>query len=196
MEDFINNKKYIAILGVSRELFWKHGIRRVSVEEICQKAQTSKMTFYRFFSDKIDLARKVMDQFYDESLVNFRKIVQEDTPVSEKMQRMIQMKLEGSTDISKEFIQDLLNGSNPELTDYFEKKLKFIWEEGIKEFKIGQEQGWIRKDLNIEFMFYYLQKTTTFLVDDEVLAKFSSVQEMILEVTNLIIYGIAPINRL
>ena len=192
MEDFKNNKKYIAILDASRELFWKHGIRRVSIEEICQKAQTSKMTFYRYFNDKTDLARKVIDKFYDEGIINFRKIVQEDTPISEKMQKMIQMKLEGSTDISNEFIQDLLSNTSPELSLYFKEKMEFIYTVVINEFKIGQKDGWIRKDLNIEFMFFYFQKTALLLADKEFLSQFRSPQEMILEVTNLIIYGIVP----
>ncbi len=194
MEDFKNSKKYTAIMSASKDLFWKLGVRRVSIEEICREAKTSKMTFYRYFPDKIDLAKKVIDQFYDESMTNFRKIIREKSPVSEKMQKMIKMKMEGSTDISTEFIQDLLNSSDPELSSYFKEKLKFIYAEGIKEFKIGQNDGWIRKDLNVEFMFLYFQKTTSFLADKKILEQFKSPQELIMELTNLVIYGIVPRN--
>jgi AcrR family transcriptional regulator len=192
MEDFSNNKKYLSILEVSRKLFWKHGIRRVSVDEICREAGTSKMTFYRFFPNKIELAKTVIDRFYDEGIIRFRNIIKEDLPFSEKMQKMIRMKVEGSNDISNEFIQDLLHGNNDELSKFFEQKLKFIYSELIKEFKKGQEIGWIRKDLNVEFMFYYFQKTAEIMADNETMAQFSSPQEMILEMANLMIYGIVP----
>jgi AcrR family transcriptional regulator len=192
MEDLINNKKYIAIMNAARELFWKHGIRRVSIEEICREAKTSKMTFYRFFPNKIELAKIVMDRYYEQGVIDFRKLIREDCPVSEKMQKMIRMKLEGSSDLSNEFVQDLLSSTSPELSSYFNEKMKFIYSEVINEFKIGQKDGWIRKDLNVEFMFFYFQKTASMLADKDLLSQFRSPQEMILEVTNLIIYGIVP----
>jgi AcrR family transcriptional regulator len=192
MENPGNNKKYTAILAASRKLFWKHGFRRVTIEEICREAETSKMTFYRFFTDKSELAKVVLDQYYDESMQIFRNIIREDSSAAVKMKKMIAMKLEGSNDISNEFIQDFLFSKDSSLSEYFEKKLQFIYAEGIKEFKNGQEEGWIRKDLNVDFFFYFNQKILPFIIDQQTLNFFNSPQDMIAEVSNLIIYGIAP----
>ena len=192
MEDLKSNRKYSAILDVSRRLFWKHGVRRVTIDEICREAQTSKMTFYRFFANKTELAKVVIDRYYEESLKKFREILRADTSPAEKMQGIISMKLEGSNDISNEFIQDVLTLNNPELYSFFSEKLRVISDEGIREFKNGQEEGWIRKDLNVEFMFFFFLKTAAFLADPELLGKFSSPKEMILEMSNLLIYGIVP----
>lgn len=192
MEVFTSNKKCTAILQSSRRLFWKHGFRRVTIDEICREAKTSKMTFYRFFPDKIELAKTVLDQYYDENFIKFRELFRDDTSVAVKLQRMIQMKVEGSNDISKEFIQDFLMSSNPELTAYFEEKTKTVWREGIKEFKRGQEEGWIRKDLNVEFLFHFSMKIIPVIYDTELLKLFETPHDLIMEVTNLIIYGIAP----
>jgi AcrR family transcriptional regulator len=192
MEDLSNNKKYSAILDASRKLFWKHGFRRVTIEEICREAKTSKMTFYRFFPDKTELAKTVLDQFYDQSMLDFRKIIREKSSSAVKMQKIIAMKLEGSNDISSEFIQDFLFSKDSTLTAYFEEKLKVIYKEGIKEFKNGQDEGWIRRDLNVEFLFYFSQKILPVITDESMLKLFRSPQEMIHEVSNLIIYGIAP----
>jgi AcrR family transcriptional regulator len=192
MEDLSTNKKFIAILSASRTLFWKHGFRRVSVEEICREAGTSKMTFYRFFPNKTQLAMRVLDHYYEEGMRNFRKMIREDSSVSEKMQNMILMKLNGSNDISNEFIKDFLISTDSTIKLYFEEKLKGIWEEGIREFKIGQAEGWIRKDLNVEFLFHFSQKIIPLLNDRDMLKLFPSPQELIIELTNLIVYGIAP----
>jgi len=192
MEDLANNKKYSAILDASRKLFWKHGFRRVTIEEICREARTSKMTFYRFFPDKIELAKTVLDQYYTDSMVSFRKIIHENSTAAVKMQKMIEMKLEGSNDISNEFIQDFLFSKDATLSAYFAERLKDIYAEGMREFKNGQEAGWIRKDLNVEFLFNFSQKILPVITDDSMLKLFSSPQEMIREVSNLIIYGIAP----
>ncbi len=193
MEEFTKNNTRKTIVDAARILFWKHGIRRVTIEEICREASISKMTFYRYFTDKIELAKTVLDQFYDESIRNFRLIMNSDYPVSEKMKKLIQMKLNGSNDISSEFIQDFLINTNLGLKNYMEEKLKFIWTETINEFKRGQERGWIRKDLNVEFMFHFSQKIIPVLNDDDLLKLFSSPSELINEMTRLFVYGIAPI---
>jgi AcrR family transcriptional regulator len=192
MEDLTSNKKYSAILGVSKKLFWKHGVKRVTIDEICHEARTSKMTFYRFFANKTELAKVVIDRYYEESLTKFREIIRADTSPAEKMQRIIGLKIEGSNDISNEFVRDLLSNNNEELSSYFSEKLKYISNEGIREFKNGQEEGWIRKDLNVEFMFFYYTRSAAFLAEPEMMAHFGSPKEMILEMSNLIIYGIIP----
>ena len=79
MKDFRNNKKYMAIIQTSRELFWKYGFRRVTIDEICREAKTSKMTFYRFFPNKLELARTVFDMVADEGLRKFREILKEES---------------------------------------------------------------------------------------------------------------------
>lgn len=192
MEDLVKNKKRAAILEAAHKLFWKHGFRRVTIEEICHEAGTSKMTFYRFFPDKIELAKKVLDLFYEESMVKYREIISEECPADEKMQKMITMKLEGSSNISNEFIQDFLVSTNLGLTSYFENKMNEAWTEGIANFKTGQKEGWIRKDLNVEFLFYFSQKIIPVLSDVQITSLFNTPHDMIREVSNLIVYGIAP----
>ncbi len=44
-----------------RSLFWKFGFTKVTVEEICQSAGVSKMTFYRYFENKTELAKRILD---------------------------------------------------------------------------------------------------------------------------------------
>jgi AcrR family transcriptional regulator len=64
-----------AILASSRELFWKHGFRRVTVDEICEKTGISKMTFYRYFANKTELAKAVFSQAANEGYDQFRIIM-------------------------------------------------------------------------------------------------------------------------
>lgn len=52
MADQSQNIKQQFILSAGKELFWKHGVKRVTVEEICVQASVSKMTFYKFFMNK------------------------------------------------------------------------------------------------------------------------------------------------
>jgi len=193
MEDPESNKKYTAILEASRKLFWKHGLRRVTVEEICKAADTSKMTFYRFFPNKNELAKVVLDRYLQEGLAAFRKIIHENSSAAEKMQQMIQLKMEGTYDISTEFIQDFFIKTDIGLSGYVTGRMNDYFKEAIEEFKAGQEKGWIRKDLNVEFLFYFSRKMIPVMYDKELLQLFKSPHEMIGELTNLIVYGISPL---
>ena len=193
MKDEVINKKRSAILDKSKELFWKYGFRRVTIEEICREAKTSKMTFYRFFPNKLELARAVFDKVADEGLCDFRKIIQESTPPSEKIKKLLQIKLEGTNDISREFINDFYNNPELGLTNYIEKRTSVMWTEIIKLLKEGQVEGWIRKEINVEFLFIFLQKTNSILTDSELLKLYKSPQDLIMEIANMFIYGISPV---
>jgi len=192
MEAFENNRKYTALLGSARKLFWKHGFRRVTIDEICQDAKASKMTFYRFFRNKTDLAKTVLDIFLDENLKVYRSIMSESTSVSDKLRKLIQMKYEGSSDLSFDFMQDFLFSDDLGLAEYYHNKMEEIVAESILDFRKGQEEGWIRKDLNVEFLFSFSQNIMVFLKDEKLLSLYDSPQDLISELTKLIVYGIAP----
>ncbi|OLT53396.1 TetR/AcrR family transcriptional regulator [Cellulosimicrobium sp. CUA-896] len=44
------------ILEAADELFYEHGIKNVSIEDVVERASTTRMTLYRHFSSKDDLA--------------------------------------------------------------------------------------------------------------------------------------------
>ena len=53
-------KKQDQIIQAGRHLFWKYGMKRVSIEEICREAGVSKMTFYKYFANKTALALYIL----------------------------------------------------------------------------------------------------------------------------------------
>lgn len=52
----------------AKELFWKHGVKRVSIAEICEKAGVSRKTFYKHYDNKTDLALFLLDELYQGAL--------------------------------------------------------------------------------------------------------------------------------
>jgi AcrR family transcriptional regulator len=186
----IENIKYKDILKTSRELFFKHGFRRVSVEEICRKANVSKVTFYRFFDNKIELAKAVLDNEFTNGKIKFRELMNADLPPSEKIKGLLKMKFEGTNDISREFLQDFYMDPGSELTKYVEERTRMVWKEYIKDFKKAQKDGWIRKDLKIEFLILFSQKMGGLVNDEELLKLYKNPQELIMEFTKFFTYGI------
>jgi hypothetical protein len=123
--------------------------------------------------------------------MKFRELISVNSSPYEKMKKMIQWKLDGTNTISNEFLQDFYNNPEPGLTSYIEEKTETMRVEIIKLFKAGQSEGWIRKDMNIEFFYYFMQKTTPILTDKELLKLCNSPQDLIMECTNLFVYGIS-----
>lgn len=187
----MKSKKYNDIIASAHELFWKHGFRRVSIEEICLKAKVSKMTFYRFFQNKKELAKTVFDEKFDEGKQRFKSIMTDDTAASEKLRNLLLMKLEGTNDISREFLQDFYGNPELGLSTYVDEKNKLLWIEIVEDFRIAQEKGIFRKDFKPEFFIFISRKVSEMITDENLLKLYGTPQELVLEMVKLLTYGIA-----
>ena len=67
------SKKREATLLAAKDLFWRYGFRKVTVEEICEQEKVSKMTFYKMFPNKLDLAKHVFAEESDKGVVKFKE---------------------------------------------------------------------------------------------------------------------------
>lgn len=185
------NKKYKDIIDSAKSLFWKYGFKKVSIELICKNAHVSKMTFYKFFPNKIELAKTVFENEVRKSVIVFREILAEKNPLAITMQKILLLKIQGTNDISQEFIQDFYTSSEPELKSYVENLTRDIWKEMLQEFKNGQDIGIFRKDFKPEVFFALSQKTPEIITDSNLLKLFDKPQDLIMELANLLVYGIS-----
>ncbi len=187
-----SNSKRNQILATGKELFWKFGFKRVTIEEICKAARVSKMTFYKFFPNKLDLARTVLNGVFDETILKIRRISDEHDTPGNTLRRILQLKSEGTRDISEEFIKDLYANPEAGLKSYMEEKTNEMFAEIINVYEKGKQDGWVREDLNIPFFLAFTRKSIGIFSEDEMLHFFDSSHELIMEVTNLFVYGISP----
>jgi AcrR family transcriptional regulator len=103
------SKKAQALLNTARKLFMEHGIRRVTVEEVCSTANASKMTFYRLFKNKDAIAKAVIDEIVDRMRGRMETVMEQDMSFGEQMKAMIHIKEETMNHFSKSFLTDLLD---------------------------------------------------------------------------------------
>ena len=190
MDKKINSTKYRDIMKTAHDLFWKHGFRRVSIEEICRKAGVSKMTFYRFFPNKIELAKTVFREVIDEGMQRFKDIMDADITGAEKIKRIILLKAEGTNDISREFMEDFYLDNEFELKSFVEAKIMEATQVGLRVFGEAQQNGIIRNDVKLEFMFAFSTKAIEIMHDEKLLKMFNTPQDMIMEFIKIFIYGI------
>lgn len=131
----------------------RYGIKRVTVEEICNRATVSKMTFYKFFRNKEDLILRMMEDLYQEGQARFDAIMTQTIPFTDKIARFIEFKMDYNKRMSKEFYADLFNYT-PALRKLLEEWSQRGRQQMIQLFRDAQQVGEIRPDLDLKFFTY------------------------------------------
>ena len=188
------NAKYDLILEVSHHLFWKHGIRRVSIEEICREAGISKMTFYRNFDNKIELAKAVVTKVFTDAETKYMELMAQEIPFEEKIKQQVVLKFEGTKEISAELIKDIYSDWNEELKVLFQQMAGKMTQLVYNDYQHAIDKGWIRKDVKLDFIFYMSNKMSEMASDPQLQAMYPNTQDLILEFMNMMFYGILPRN--
>lgn len=178
------------IMDAGKKLFWKYGFKRVTVEEICADAGVSKMTYYKYFSNKMELAKAIMKKTVDETLDRYKKIMRSDIPFTEKVELQLQMKMEGTVDISSEFMDDLMIHGEPELMGYMSEMTQKVLAIVHADYVSAQEKGEIRKDVKPEFIIYFLNHIYDMLKDEALLKMYKDPNELAMELTRFFFYGV------
>lgn len=186
----VKNKKYQLIIETARDLFLRYGIKRVTVEEICETAGVSKMTFYKHFNNKLDLALFILNRECEEGINRYKRIMDQDVPYSEKAKEIIQMKLQISDDISQEMLKDLAASSYPEVAELIQKRTQENLKLILHGMIAAQKKGEIRSDINPHFIIYILGRMREMAGDEQVLSMYESTRALASEFINFFFYGI------
>ncbi len=188
----MKNPKRQQIIDTARNLFWKHGFRRVSIEEICREANVSKMTFYKHFKNKDELVRNIIDLITGIAMDKYWEIMDSDIPFIQKVEKSIQLKMESSNDMSREFFDDFHRNASPELCEHFNKLVHSNLETIQKDYIKAQKKGDVRPDINPNFILYYLDKLLEMARDENLMKMYKSPPDLINELTRFFFYGILP----
>ena len=179
-----------ALIDTAKRLFLRHGFRRVTVEEICREAEVSKMTFYKHFRNKMDLALAFYQESHEHGMEEYRGVMSRDIPFSEKVQLLVQIRLRETKDISKEFVQEMLQHRQSGLLEFMEKKGKEAIAEMIADFQKAAEKGEIRQHINPLFIAYFFERMQDMIADERLQNLYENEQELLMELTNFFFYGL------
>jgi len=185
------SKKAAQLVEVAEKLFFRYGLEKVSVEEICQTAQVSKMTFYRYFQNKIHLFLFIINRIMTRAEKKYYEIMAQDVDYKEKARQIVQMKIETSQDFSYQMLKDYLNSPYPDIKKFINQKTSEYFHLFLKDFHKAQQRGEIRKNIKPEFILYILNRLVDFVGDENLLQYYASPQELTEELTNFF-FGILP----
>ena len=190
MEEFRDNKKFQDTVSTAKELFWKYGIKRVTIEEICKETPVSKMTFYKFFKNKDALSEYLLTNVLTEWIDEYRAIMKQEITFASKINQVILLEQKASENMGEEFFSDILNNEYPDLQKLINESTEKYHAEIVEDMIEAQQRGEIRKNIKPEFLLYQLQDISGKVNDEELSKLYKSKQELILELTNYFFYGI------
>ena len=184
-------KKKTQIVQAADQLFKKFGIKKVTVEEICQEAGASKMTFYKYFKNKIELVKYLWQQMTDDSMQKLDELDRRDIPFTEKIKVLLKMKEEATSEMGNEYIRDYLEVI-PELLSFYNQIFSPIMVKFMDMIRRAQESGEVRKSMRPEFFLAVVRQLTELAKDEKLAAIYDNYTEFALEVNNFLYYGILP----
>jgi len=182
--------KMVHLVETAKELFFRYGIKRVSIEEICQASGVSKMTFYRYFPNKTAIAKHVLESIYNEGRERINSILAMDLPFEERLKKVLVTKMEYTEKYSREFIKDLMMGTEPELKKYIEEETKNSLNELRKIFLDAQKKGEIRSDIKIDFIIYMMNVMKEVFKDENLQKLYPDFGSLMKDAFNFFYYGV------
>jgi AcrR family transcriptional regulator len=138
------------------ELFNKYGPSKVSIEEIANEANVSKVTIYKYFENKNGLYREIIKMIFDENIQAVQQVINDDFPFFQKLKLIISTKSNSLFYMKGEFLNELIK-SDHEIEKYIEVNYK----NKIKEIMFafydqGKREGYIDKNLSNEIIYLYI----------------------------------------
>lgn len=188
-------EKFEAVISAAKSLFWKHGIRRVTIEEICQVAGVSKMTCYKYFSNKTAIARYLLEDLFEKGMAAYKEIYCSNIPYAEKVKKTIELKIKNAHGLSQELIDDIYKYKDEELDKTIESIRNRVLEIYLEDLRTAQKNGEIRSDIKPEFIIYSIDRLTEMITDERLVSIYHDPDHMVSEVLSFFFYGIMPVNK-
>lgn len=187
------SKKMSRIIETATELFTEHGIRRITVEEICRTAGVSKMTFYKYFDNKIDLLRHIWERWFDEGYRALDGIDAMEIPFAEKMRRLIEWKMDLVSGMSPAFLDEVIHAA-PELAAFIEEMRAKNLSRFMAFVEKAQERGDMRS-MKPEFFLAVMNKFLDIIDDGNITRLYPDRLELIREIHHFLFFGILPVHE-
>ncbi len=183
-------EKQTHIIEASQRLFFKYGIKRVTVEDICKEANVSKMTYYKYYKNKNAILKTTLQLIFTDAETKFRDLVASNQTTQSKFEAIIKMKIDALNQYSTQFIEEYMR-MIPDQTKDIEIFSKLMYELLVRIIEEGKAKGEISKSVNISFILMMLDKFQQFAEDPSIKNFFGQDYiRMASEITRLFLFGI------
>jgi len=149
-------QKKESIRRAALELFRVYGFRKVSMNDIANKAGVSPVTIYNHFGSKEKLVREVVKAQLLGMIGKYRAIIDGEGSFPEKLETIIFDKTNIASQFQGELAQTLFK-NDPEMEQFVET----LWQRDVNQVTLdlleqGKKQGYVSAELSQEVLMLYL----------------------------------------
>jgi AcrR family transcriptional regulator len=136
------------ILLAAYQLFFRYGIKSVTMDDIAKHLSMSKKTIYQFFRDKDEVVHTLVEQGIAKDQHDFQEISKASVNVVEEVFVMMKKMHEIFGNINPNIFYDLRK-YHPKTWEVFHKfRTEFIYQMVIDALEKGKKEGLVRADVN------------------------------------------------
>jgi AcrR family transcriptional regulator len=136
------------IIKVSLAGFLKHGIRKMTVQNLVSPLGISTKTVYKYFQNKEDLLKECLVLHYSSQISEFLESIEKCPNAIQALATIWNLTIAADFGVAKSFYHDL-NYYYPALQDGILKKYgNKISDTIVKLMNVGIQEGYLIKDLN------------------------------------------------
>jgi Transcriptional regulator len=179
----------------ARELFWKHGFKKVTIDEICKKSNVSRKTYYTFYENKTALVAAIFNEVMNDAFAKYDGIVSSDLSFSEKLVQIFEYKFQNTKDFSMEFVADFYHPEAAELLALFNSSIEKSMALMRGFFEKAMEKGELNPELSLDYIMWLMQKSVELCGTTELQSLFPNADSMARQVSQSLIYGIMPVKK-
>lgn len=172
------------------ELFGVYGFKKVSVNDIANKAGVSPVTIYNHFRSKDDLVRYVVKTQFDDMVKKYREIIYGEGNFPDKLGAIVFDKSKIAGQFQGELAQTLFQ-EEPEMQQYVES----MWQGDAVAMTLdlleqGRDEGYVNAQTSQEVLMMYLKVVSDgFAANPELTAEIARNPESIRELNQILLYG-------
>ncbi len=163
--------KRAAIIQAAQALFAEKGIGPVSITEIAERAQVSRVTLFKYYGDKDNLVRQAMQSWVETLIAEYEGIVSGDGAFEEKLLALLALRVSGRTQIGEQFIASAA-WEDPEMKRTIFEMAQSRAFPIVRQFlKDGQAANVIDSGLDEQALLTYLSAVAPLLQNPEIIKK-------------------------
>jgi TetR/AcrR family transcriptional regulator, cholesterol catabolism regulator len=140
------------ILAEAQRLFWKYGVRTITMDDIARRLAISKKTIYQHFTDKEDIVYQVVEHHLTYEQTEYCRLAEQGLNPIQEMLMASDMMREHTDRVNPSLIIDVQRYFPKAWEAFLRHKEEYIIKDMMANLQRGVEQGLYRPDINVETM--------------------------------------------